>query len=140
MSLSSVRPYVRSRLEGLGYTEWADGFNYDNIPETILDRSFHVFIESISGGSINQADQETVAAIILRVFFRGYRDASEAIDQSISGLETIVKDVCKASNRTSVLTNVVFDGADFEPLTVNNDSSVLLTIRLGARVIIGVEE
>lgn len=140
MSLSNVRGYFIARLDGLGFTEWRDGFFQENIPETILDKSFHVFLESVGGGPINHTHQDTVSSVIVRVFFRGYRDVTEAIDEAISGLETIVKDVCKVSNRTEELLNVVFDGADFEPLNVANDNSVLLTIRFGASVVIGVEE
>lgn len=140
MSLTLVRGYFKTRLEGLGYSEWRDGFSVENVPETVLDKTFHVLLESVTGGSINHTHQDTVSAVIVRVFFRGYRDVTEAIDESISGLEGIVKDVCKVENRTSKILNVVFDGADFEPLNISNDNSVLLTIRFGAQVVIGVEE
>lgn len=140
MSLGAVRPYFKDRLGGLGFSEWTDGFNFENIPETILDKAFHVLVESIAGGPINHTHQDTVASVVLRVFFRGYRDVSGAIDESILGVETIVKDVCKVSNRTSQVLNVVFDSADFEALNLSNDNSVLVTMRFSAEIVLGVEE
>ena len=140
MSLSNVKTYFVDRMDGLSYQEWPDGFAFDNIPETILDRSYHVFIESISGGPINHTHQDTESEVVLRVFFRGYRNASEAIDDAISGVETIIADVCKVANRTATLLNVVFDSADFNPLNAENDNSVFVEMRFSARVILGIEE
>ncbi len=140
MSLENVRTYFRERLDGLGYTEWKDGFAVDNIPETILDRAYHVFIESISGGPINHTHQDTESEVVVRLFYRGYRMASEAIDESIDGVESIIADVCKVANRTATLLNVVFNNADFSPLNAENDNSVLVEMRFSARVILGVEE
>lgn len=140
MSLSNVKTYFRSRLDGLAYSEWKDGFAFDNIPETILDRAYHVFIESISGGPINHTHQDTESEVVVRLFYRGYRDVSTAIDESISGVEAIIADVCKVANRTSVLLNVVFSGAEFSPLNDENDNSVFVEMRFSARVILGVEE
>jgi len=140
MSLENVRTYFRSRLDGLGYSEWKDGFAFDNIPETVLDRSYHVFIESISGGPINHTHQDTESEVVVRLFYRGYRMASEAIDDSISGVEAIIADVCKVANRTATLLNVIFDTADFNPLNAENDNSVFVEMRFSARVILGIEE
>lgn len=140
MSLSNVKLYFRDRLDGLGYSEWQDGFATDNIPETILDRAYHVFIESISGGPINHTHQDTESEVVVRLFYRGYRQASEAIDESISGVEAIVADVCKVANRTATLLNVIFNTADFSPLNEENDNSVFVEMRFSARVILGIEE
>lgn len=141
MSASSIRPYFAARLEALGFREWRDGFTFENIPETILDKSFHVYLETISGGPINQADQLLTGLVVIRAFYRGYRDVTEAIDESISSTEAIVKEVCKVSNRTSEgILNVVFDGVDYEPLTAQNDNSVLTTMRFSAQTLLEVEE
>jgi hypothetical protein len=140
MSLSNVRAYFKDRLTGLGYTEWEDGFNFENIPETILDRSFHVFLGSINGGPINHTHQDTESEVILRVFFRGYRSEVLAIDESIEGVEEIIRDVCKVANRTATLLNVVFNSVEFNPLNAENDNSVFVEMSFAARVILGIEE
>jgi hypothetical protein len=141
VSIKSIRPFFAARLEAIGFREWRDGFVFENIPETILDKSFHVYLETISGSPIDQKDQSLTGLVVIRVFFRGYRDVTEAIDESISSTEAIVKEVCKVSNRTSEgLLNVVFDGVDYEPLTAQNDNSVLVTLRFAAQTLFEVEE
>ena len=140
MSLSNIRSYLKSRMDGLGYTEWRDGFKTDNIPETISDLSYHILVESISGGPINHTHQDTDATVSMKVFYRGYRDVTEAIDTAILGVETIVKDICKVSNRTSTILNVVFNSVEFSPLNEANDNSVLADMDISVRVVLGVEE
>jgi hypothetical protein len=76
----------------------------------------------------------------MKVFYRGYRDVTEAIDTAILGVETIVKDICKVSNRTSTILNVVFNSVEFSPLNEANDNSVLADMDISVRVVLGVEE
>jgi hypothetical protein len=127
-------------MDGLGYTEWKDGFAFNNIPETIIDRSYHVLVESVTGGPINHTHQDTSSTVVLRVFFRGYSLATEAIDASIISLEEIINDICKVANRTDTLLNVIFDDAEISPLNEDNDNSAFIEMRFTARVILGVEE
>lgn len=140
MSLANVRSYLKTRMDSLGYSEWRDGFKSDNIPETIMDMSYHILVESIDGGSINHTHQDTFSNVSLKVFYRGYLDVTEAIDTAILGVETIVKDICKVSNRTSTTLNVVFNGAEFSPVNDLNDNSVLVDMDITVRVVLGVEE
>lgn len=140
MSLSNVRSYLKTRMDSLGYSEWRDGFKTDNIPETISDLSYHILVESIDGGAINHTHQETFSNVSMKVFYRGYRDVTEAIDTAILGIETIVKDICKVSNRTNTVLNVVFNGVEFSPINDANDNSVLADMDLTVRVVLGVEE
>ncbi len=140
MSLTNIKPYFRSRLDFLGFNEWDDAFNVDNIPETTLDNAYHILLPSITGGSINQLDQPTSSAVEVLLFLKGYRNSNEAIDQAILNVETILKDVCNVVNRTSVLLNVVFDEATIDKINNANDSSVVLTLNFTAFVQVGVEE
>jgi len=140
MSLSNVRAYLKIRMDELGYVEWRDGFSIANLPETISDMSYHILVESIDGGPINHTHQDTTSNVSMKVVYRGYRDVTEAIDTAIFGVETIVKDICKVSNRTSTILNVVFSSVDFSPLNEANDNSVIASLNIGVRVVLGVEE
>lgn len=140
MSLSNVRTYLRTRLDGLGYHEHVDGFNTENIAESVLDMAYHILVNSIDGGSINHTHQNTVSRVSVKVFHRGYRDVTEAIDTAIASLETIVRDVCKVANRTSSVFNVVFETCDFQPFSSANDNSVMIDISFSVSVILGIEE
>ena len=59
-------------MDGLGYEEWQDGFNFNNIPETILDQAYHVGPAEISGGVANQLDHKFDYDLTLRVFKKGF--------------------------------------------------------------------
>ena len=139
MSLSNVRSYLKTRMDGLGFEEWRDGFAVNNIPETVIDKSYHILVESISGGAINHTHQDTESEVSVRIFFKGYRDVTEAIDTAIISIETIVKDVCKAANRTSEVLNVVFEGVNLSPQSDTNDNSVFVEMNFSVRVILDVE-
>jgi hypothetical protein len=127
-------------MDGLGFVEWEDGFSFNNIPETIINRAYHCFIESIDGGPINHTHQDVSSTVVIRVFFKGYAQAVQAIDDSIDACEDIVFDICKVANRTSTLLNVVFDSCDFNPINELDDNAVLMEMRFTARVILGIEE
>lgn len=126
-----VRPYFRARMDSLGFQEWAEEFELDNVPETISDKSYHIKSRLINAVSQTvqplRVDQEAQLVVI----FRGFSSPMNAEDAAHLGLETIVKDVLKPSNRlsgTEGLRNVLFVRAEIEPLNFENDNSVRLII------------
>jgi hypothetical protein len=139
MSLTKVRPFFRNRLLGLGFLEHEDVFNRENIPKTVIDKSFHALIQSFDGGPINHTHQDVVVGVLVTVVFKGFRDVSETMDRAILEVECIIKDVCNIAVRTSDLLNVVFSGADFSALNLENDNSVLVELSFDAQVILNVE-
>ena len=141
MGLSAIKPWFKERLETLEFEEHVDGFNTDNLGDIDLDRAFHIRPVTINGGPINHSDQKTESEVEVKVFFKGGRDASEAIDWAILGVEQIVKECCNIKRRTSNgLLNVVFERARIEPRSNDNDNSVLVTFDFTVSVLIGVEE
>ena len=46
MSLSNIKSLFRTRLEGQSFEEWEDAFNLENIPNSSLDKAFHIQIGS----------------------------------------------------------------------------------------------
>lgn len=141
MSLSAIKPWFRERLETLDFEEHIDGFNTDNVGEIDIDRAFHIRPITITGGPINHTDQRTETDVEVKVFFKGGVNASEAIDDAIIGVEQIVKECCNVKNRTSDgLLNVIFQRAEIEPRSVDNDNSVLVTFGFTVMVLLGVEE
>jgi len=141
MSLTAIKPWFKERLETLDFEEHVDGFNSDNIGDIDLDRVYHVRPLTINGGSINHTDQKTESEVEVKVFFKGGRDASEAVDNAVLAVEEIVKECCNIKNRTSNgLLNVVFERAEIEPRSIDNDNSVLVKFDFTVTVLIGVEE
>jgi len=127
MSLVSVRPYFRARLDSLNYVEWTDGFNIENIPQTILNNSYHLAIETIDSGPANQLHHEFTFPVTLRVFLRGYRDPAAAIDDAISQAETILAEVLSPSNRLGTeIKDVTPESIDVRALADSNDNDIVL--------------
>lgn len=139
MSLVNIYPYFRERMDGLDFTEWTDGFSVTNIPQSILDRSYHILVSAVEGGPINHTHQNLVASLTLSVFYKGFSYPVEAIEAAICDIEMIVKDICKVSNRTRDVLNIVFVSSEINPLTTDNDNYLLLALNFEVQVIIDPE-
>jgi len=140
MSLRNIYPYFRVRFKALGYEEWPDAFNRDNIPSTIINKSFHILTPNILGGTINQNHQNTSTTVSIQFVIKGYKEPTEAKEKAMWEIEKIVKSVCKIANRTSTLLNVVFQGAVMNPLNSTDDNQVLVDMEFTAEVVLGPEE
>lgn len=140
MSLTAVRSYFRTRLDALSFKEWKDGFNYENIPSNILDKSYHIMSGSVSGLSNNQTAQEVEQSVTIRVFFKGYRDPATGIDNAVTDAETIIKSCVKASNRlTGLLKNVKFNSMGISEIAISNDNAIMIEIEFTAFTILSTQ-
>lgn len=131
MSLTAVRPYFRARLNSLNYKEWDDGFNFDNIPENIIDKAYHIDDFEIVSNSLNQTDLDLECTVTTRIFLKGYRTPKEALDNANEKLEAIFREVLKPTNRltgTQGLRNVLLTSVSKEPMALSNDNTILVTI------------
>lgn len=139
MSLTAVRSYFRTRMDSLGHEEWTDGFNFDNIPETILDRSYHIESGPIAGNSQNQTTLDANSPVTLRLFLKGYRTPAEAIDSGISYGEAAICDIIKPSNANGVtIKDVNFTSMQILPLNSSNDNSVVVEMSFTVRIFLDV--
>lgn len=137
MSLALVRPYFRTRLDGLGYKEWTDGFDYQNVPETILDRSYHLTVGAMSLNTSSHTVNDINYPILLRVYLKGFRDPASAIDDAVEQGEAIICDVTDANNAHGQgIKDVQFVSFEPVPKDVTNDNIVLLELSFVARVIL----
>ena len=140
MSLVHIRPYFRARMNALGFREWTDAFNIENIPSNILDRSYHIESNSVAGDSIHMEDQELNGTVNIKVFIKGYRTPADAVDKAMEYGDSIITECCKASNRlVGNLKNVVLNSLSIEPLALTNDNSAILTIAFNVFTILDVE-
>lgn len=135
MSLELVRPYFRTRVSALGYTEWTDGFGIDNIPETVLDKSFHITHGAVSPRSRSGQDIVYTVPITVNVFFKGYREVTLAIDEGMGGAEAIVNACIKQANYVAPIKLVELDTFTVEPYDeVDNDNIVKAEINFNVVV------
>lgn len=127
-------------MASLGYSEWTDGFNFDNIPSTLLSRKERMYhISTPTSGRSDAYDmgsQDVDQDVIVRVFFKGYRDAASAIDAAMLAKDTILANVLSAANRTSVLQNVFYNNAQIIELNDTNDNAAILELNFIARIVL----
>lgn len=135
----AVRPFFRTQMTGLGFKEWKDGFNFENIPSTLLDKSYH--IENPSGdrvGSYDQRSQNFEQVVLIRVFFKGYRYPADAIDNAQAQLDNIVDQVLDPRIRIGVkIKNVYLNSWQTLQLAKSNDNGAILEMEFRVLLIAG---
>lgn len=138
MALTDVRAYFRTRMNALNYKEWRDGFNFENIPVSLLDGSYHITSGQIVGGDASQSGYEFLYPVTVRLFLKGYRKPIDAIEDSIEKGENIFNEVLKATNRLgtgATILNISNPTMEPLPLDASNDNAVILEMQFVARVI-----
>lgn len=135
MSLTDVRSYFRTRMTGLGHKEWTDAFNFENIPESIQDRSFHMETGLISGNSQNQTVLDTSFSMTLRLFLKGYRTPADAIDSGVSFGQSAICDIINPNNANGVnIKDIQFISMQVLPRDGSNDNTVIVQMEFSARI------
>jgi hypothetical protein len=142
MSMTACRAYFRARANGLSLTEWTDGFSYDNIPSTVMHKSYHLECGTASNVSRNQSAQEIAFPVTARIFFKGYKQPAEAIDSVILLSENLIKSCCKVANsltQTSGIKNVTFESFRPLPYGPSNDNLVIGEVNFRVVVVLNLE-
>ena len=135
--LSSVRPLFRTQLEGLGYEEHRDAFNFDNIGDSIINDSFHLETTSISSLPANQIAHDFAYNITLRVFKRGYNDPATLLDE----IDQVAQDIYGALLDPAIrlgtdIKDIVPDGYQPLPYAPSNDNTMILEMNFTAKLLV----
>lgn len=133
MALTDVRNYFRNRMYALGYNEWTDEFNIENIPSTILDKTYHVESGDIASTASNHQPHRFDCPVTIRLFLKGYDNPVSAVDDAYVHCEDVLAEVLLPANRLSDdIHDVQPVNIAVEPLTASNDNSVVLVITFNA--------
>lgn len=132
--LTSVRPFFRTRLNGLGFSEWKDGFQSDNIPRSLLDGAYHIESGLVTPTAPNQQLSVFDSEVVVRVFFKGFRSPADAIDKALEKAEVILSDILQPDVKHSLtcIKDIRSEQITVEPLAATNDNSVILTMNFTA--------
>jgi len=137
MALVDVLPYFRTHLDALGHKEWEDALNFDNIPENILDRVFHLEIGTASVAGTNQGDNLVDVPITVRLFLLGEDDTLEVRDRALEFGDEILESILSFDKLIdSGLTKVLFSDVGIEPKAASNDNSMILILNFTASTVI----
>lgn len=136
--ISDVLTYARARLSALGYTEWEDAFNFENLPKGRIDRAFHVQLGAPTGGNVGQDNQEIEVPFTVRVFVSPAKNTKSNYSTAVSKTDTIIADLLKSTNRLGQagLKNISFNTATLEPIADSNDNGVIVELTFTALVVI----
>lgn len=136
MSVSLVKPYVVGKMNTLGFTQWTDAFGEDNLPSTLLDKSYHFRIVSLDGVAVNQETMEFNLLFEVKIFFKGFHDTGDSLDQSLVDCQSVIADLQNiADQATAQIKGMYFDSMTLEPFDeAVNDNIIVATLRFNARV------
>lgn len=137
--LDAIKPYFSDKLESLGYKQWNDGFNFENIPSTVLDNSFHVFIPTINGISLNQGNQELEVTTLVRIFRKGFVNVADALNELTGDItDFLVLALLPADRLANPIKNVTFNVANLLELEASNDNAIIVEFDFTVRIILKV--
>lgn len=143
MSYSLIKPYFRGRLSAVGFTtEHFEAVNLLNVPAVNIDRTFHILVSGSSGISATQSDQTVNASVVVSVFFAGWSNELQAIDDATDAAEDILKSCVKISERVTgvdTLRNVSFVSHSVSPVDGSNDNIMVLTLEFNALCVFNVD-
>lgn len=136
MSISLIKPYFTQQLNALGLTEWTDAFGEDNLPSTVVDRSYHQRVVTVSGTSINQETLEYLVNHELKIYFKSFNDTDLGVDNALIESESVIVKCCNLPEySTAGLKGVFLDSMDVSPFDNEvNDNLMVATIQFSVRV------
>jgi len=138
MSLTKVIPYVRDKMTLLGFEEWEDEFNIDNIPRSQLDKTYHLEIGLIDGSEASHTCFDFDFPLIMTVHscLTGPQGSSKAAEEMLELTDRILCSVLALEDRYSQegFLKITPTSVDFEPLSSSNDNVIRVKIQFGVRI------
>ena len=140
MSWDQVYSYFSSKLESIGCTEWDISFDEENIPSTLIDKSFTQSVVSITGIETTNQSIETVISHQVRIYYKGFRTPRDAEKESLAKAEEAVTACVSHLAQTGVFKGVYFTDLSLEPLSdVSNDNIVVAIIRFDVKMFLCID-
>ena len=139
MSLVDVKTYFRARSATLGFSEWADPINPDNIPESIIDRSYFMRFGTITAIKQNMSDLELIAPINYRVYFKAFNDELNKYDEASTLANSALIEILKQQNKncqTPSIKDVRLIDLTIDPISADNDNTWILNFNFEVFLII----
>lgn len=133
---SQVRTFFNQIIKDSGpFREWKDAFNFENIPNNIIDRSYHLEIESIQSQAQNDATSDENMSVTLRVFFKGLREVQPQLDKAFDECFVIKTNLIRRPNfiGQANIKSVIFNSLA-PSFPTSNDNLILMTFNFTVRL------
>jgi hypothetical protein len=100
MSLSQIRNYINQRMAVVepDFQEWQDALNLDNIPRTLLDKTYHIAINTVTSTPQTDMHIEDSGSATITIFKRTFNDEVGARDTVLDTAHCIRMDLIKPLN------------------------------------------
>lgn len=138
MAATDIKPFFQTHLNVLKLREWKDGFNWENNPSTILDKSYHLeFPRGYRDGAYDMATSDIRFEVTVRVFLKGFRNPADSIQEAIRYWDLINARILASANRAGTeIKNIYFDSHQIIPLSASNDNVAILEMTFSCFIII----
>jgi len=133
MSVSSIRQYFKDSFARVDSSriEWRDAFNTENVPETILEKSYHIAFGSTSAVTLADSSLDLTIPVDVTFWVRGYLDSTEAIDTAMDLAESLSLDAITVDNSmyyNGFIKRVALINIDLAPIDASNDNIVKVVV------------
>lgn len=136
MSLELIRPHFEAVALEQGFQKHADGFATDNIAASKFNRAFHVEAFEFSGLGQNQTVLDVEGRVVVRLFFKGFRDVDLAIKQATMAGETYFMQALDGATRLGAeIKNTQLNVMVIEPYATTNDNFVVCRLEFSVLVL-----
>jgi hypothetical protein len=140
MSFITLRQYFEDRMAAVDseLREWEDAFSIENIPSTILDKSWHIEFGPFSYTGSAHTCLAFDSSASLKVCLKGYRNPKEAVDTALILADAILSEVTDPTKRLNQpkIKNVLPRFVDVRQLGTSNDNVAVLEIQFNCNVMI----
>ena len=135
MAYSDIFDYFREKIPQAGpFKETSKPFD-QSIPSSIIDRSFSIVLDRISGVNRNEIDFLSIASVYINLYRKGFISESKAREYAIIDSEAIIKECMKVVNANTqpAIKNVKMRSIDIIGLE-SNDNTVLCRINFDVNI------
>lgn len=140
MILSQVRTTIRDRMIGLGYEEWT-GFSDENVPETILDKTFHVSVSGGTGANLAMHVLRLPNDVKVTLWRKGFNNPVEAQDAALGSIQEMLCDLLNPATRsTPSYRRIDLSSYELEPIAGDNESVCKAIVNLTVETILEVTQ
>lgn len=139
MSVKGIRTYARARMAALGFTEWTDGFNFENVPQTLLSTRYILRLSDGSGDKVSNDNQEIRFPLVVESAIKPTGNPKSLIEQGFDRADAIVAEFMQADQRlsSSDFLNIVHASTAVVPLDgASNDNGVRVLVGFNFLVMI----
>ncbi len=147
-TLTQIRDYINTRIavSEPDLVEWKESLeDIGNIPQTILDRSYHVTLGTITSSNNIDTHIEDSASVVITVFKRAYNQPVEARDTVLQTANCIRLDLINPINLQSYKSAKDGNIEDVQSVSItpseideSNDNIIKVELEVNVRLFFGI--